>query len=188
MVEPSAPFTRFFSRRELSGLEGEPIRESATEEERAAIAAAFDLPSLLRLDVAAAIAREGADGWRLEGEIFAEATQTCVVTLEPVEATVREPFLRVFRPMTEEEAEALWNDVTLDPLGDDPPEPLGEGIDLGAVALEALALGLDPYPRAPGANFAPQRAAPPGAAPLDDDALRPFAALEALKRGAGDEG
>lgn len=188
MVDPSAPFIRFFSRRELSGLEGKPISESASAEERAAIAAAFDLPAIGRLDVVASLSREGADGWRLEGEILAEATQTCVVTLEPVEATVREPFLRVFRPMTEEEVAALENDVMLDPLGDDPPEPLGEGIDLGAVALETLALGLDPYPRAPGASFAPQRATPPGATPLTDEALRPFAALEALKRQAGDEG
>jgi len=34
------------------------------------------------------------------------------------------------------------------------PEPLiGGGVDLGALAIESLILGLDPYPRKPGAVF-----------------------------------
>ena len=43
-------------------------------------------------------------------------------------------------------------DVALD--DEDPPEALGEGIDVGAVALETLTLALDPYPRAKGVAFA----------------------------------
>ena len=42
-------------------------------------------------------------------------------------------------------------------------------IDLGALAAEFFALGLDPYPRKPGAEFV----APPEPAPPDS----PFAAL-----------
>jgi hypothetical protein len=38
----------------------------------------------------------------------------------------------------------------------DQPDPIVEGrIDLGALAAEFMALGLDPYPRKPGAAFAP---------------------------------
>jgi hypothetical protein len=57
----------------------------------------------------------------------------------------------------------------------DPPEPIINGvIDLGRLATDALLLGVDPYPRKPGAVFEPQVAA---ANPED----HPFAALKALK-------
>ena len=37
---------------------------------------------------------------------------------------------------------------------EDEPDPIIEGkIDLGALAAEFFALGLDPYPRKPGASF-----------------------------------
>ena len=42
--------------------------------------------------------------------------------------------------------------------GEDAPDPIVDGkIDLGALAAEFLALGLDPYPRKPGVAFAPPR-------------------------------
>ena len=50
----------------------------------------------------------------------------------------------------------------------------------GAVATEFLLLGLDPYPRKPGAVF--------DAPPADDPASRPFAALAALKKGETPKG
>ena len=58
---------------------------------------------------------------------------------------------------------------------DDPPEAIRDGvIDLGAVATEFLLLGLDPYPRKPGAVF--------DAPPAGDPKSHPFAALAALKK------
>ncbi len=60
-------------------------------------------------------------------------------------------------------------------MAEDPPEPIVNGaIDLGALAVEFLMLGLDPYPRKPGAVFEPV------IAPVDP-ADHPFAALGALK-------
>jgi hypothetical protein len=55
-------------------------------------------------------------------------------------------------------------------------EPLiGGSVDLGALATEFLILGLDPYPRKPGAIFQP---------PMDlEPEEGPFAALAALKKG-----
>jgi hypothetical protein len=62
-----------------------------------------------------------------------------------------------------------WND----------PEPLEGGIvDLGALATEFLILGLDPYPRKPGAVFVP-----PQGADLDQG---PFAALGRLAKRRND--
>ena len=53
---------------------------------------------------------------------------------------------------------------------DDAPEPLVDGtVDLGAIATEFLILGIDPYPRKPGAVFE--------APPAGDGSAHPFAAL-----------
>ena len=67
-------------------------------------------------------------------------------------------------------------------MDSDPPEPVEDGhIDLGAVAAEFLALGLDPYPRKPGIAFsgdglvAEQDEAP------EEKPDNPFAALARLK-------
>ena len=53
-------------------------------------------------------------------------------------------------------------------------------VDLGAIATEYFLLGIDPYPRKPGAEFQPTGAGDGGA--------KPFAALAALKKlGPGDK-
>ncbi len=97
--------------------------------------------------------------------------QTCVVTLEPIESDLTELIDLVFAPA----AQAQDKDLKLD---DEPPEMLVDGkIDLGAIATEFLLLGIDPYPRKVGAQFAPVKA--------DDASARPFAALEALKKRLG---
>ncbi len=63
-------------------------------------------------------------------------------------------------------------------VGDDQPEPLiGGMLDLGAIATEFLILGIDPYPRKAGVEFAPPK--------VEDDAPHPFAALAALKKRPG---
>ena len=67
----------------------------------------------------------------------------------------------------------------LDPDEDDEIEPLGDRIDLGLVATEALALALPAYPRKPGASSG----RPTLGLPATDasDAVKPFAALAALR-------
>ena len=50
-------------------------------------------------------------------------------------------------------------------------------VDLGALAIEFLILGIDPYPRKAGAQFA--------APAVEDASEHPFAALEALKKPLG---
>lgn len=76
-------------------------------------------------------------------------------------------------------------------MPDDEAEALPAALDLGGVMLEALALALPPYPRAPGAEPGAETGAKtgaktragPGAEPPTDEALRPFAGLrDALKR------
>ncbi|PJF10910.1 DUF177 domain-containing protein [Pseudorhodobacter sp. MZDSW-24AT] len=112
----------------------------------------------------------------LEAELEAEIEQPCVVTLAPVPAKIRETVTRRFV--------ADWVEPSGDEVEmpeDDSAEPIPEVIDVGAVALEALVLALPQYPRAPGAELGELVATPPGAEPLRDVDLKPFASLAALK-------
>jgi hypothetical protein len=86
----------------------------------------------------------------------------------------------VFVPQNEMSSQAGSAEKRL-PQGE-PTETLRDGIvDLGAIATEFLILGIDPYPRKPGAVFdAPQA--------KENVAAQPFAALAALKKGKSGQG
>jgi uncharacterized metal-binding protein YceD (DUF177 family) len=146
------------------------VADSAT---RDAIAKAAGLAALPRLEAGFDLTRQGADGLRVVGRVSANVVQNCVVTLEPIESEIDEPVDLVFLADVEPATDA----VDIQALEtDDPPEAIRDGvIDLGAVATEFLLLGLDPYPRKPGAVF--------DAPPAGDPASNPFAALAALKKG-----
>lgn len=140
---------------------------------RGAIAKAAGLAALPRLEAGFDLTRQGADGLRAVGRVSATVVQNCVVTLEPIESQINEAVDLVFLPDVAPPAGA----VDLEALeADEPPEAIRDGvIDLGAVATEFLLLGLDPYPRKPGAVF--------DAPPAGDPVSHPFAALAALKKG-----
>lgn len=119
---------------------------------------------------------------QVKGTLTAEVVQTCVVTLEPVPASVAESFSALFSP----EVAEVGEETILDPFADDEdlPEPLIDGaIDIGELTAQHLSLALDPYPRAPGVEFpgfdddAPEAEAEAGPPPSG-----PFGALAALKR------
>jgi Large ribosomal RNA subunit accumulation protein YceD len=142
---------------------------------RAAVARVVGLRDLPRLEGRFDVTRHGADGLHVTGSVSATVGQNCVVTLEPIENDIEESVDLIFQPRQEraskgEETEAeprdvKWND----------PEPLVGGmVDLGALATEFLLLGLDPYPRKPGAVFEP----PPDRKPDGG----PFAALAKLTK------
>jgi uncharacterized metal-binding protein YceD (DUF177 family) len=121
------------------------------------------------------VTRRGA-GLAVKGTVSAQVRQTCVVTLDPVENTVEETVDLVFLPNASEVG-AAGTETDRD---DDSIEPLvGDTIDLGTIATEFLILGVDPYPRKPGAVFTP---------PAQDGESHPFAALKALKKGSGGGG
>lgn len=140
----------------------------ATEPVRADIARLAGLRELPRLAAVFDLTLRG-PGVHVAGQVSAHLGQTCVVTLEPIESDLTESIDLVFAPPSQAK----------DPKSDEePPELLVDGkIDLGAIATEFLLLGIDPYPRKAGAEFAPVKA--------EDASARPFAALEALKKRLG---
>ena len=134
---------------------------------RAAVAELANVRELPELSAVFDLTRQGA-GAHASGRVSAVVGQTCVVSLEPMESTLDEPIEVTFSPSGEA--------VTTD--DEEPPEPLvGDSIDLGALATEFLLLGIDPYPRKAGAQFAPPKVAEGGE--------HPFAALATLKKGPG---
>jgi hypothetical protein len=154
-----------------TGLHLDLSADAATRQSVAVFAGVNAVPQLA---VAFDVTRRG-NGLHVQGEVHATVVQTCVVSLEPVENEVREQVNLVFSPPR---APALdgQNAADVDPATGDPPEPLIGGVaDLGSVAAEFLLLGIDPYPRKPGATFRPPAADDPGA--------HPFAALAKLKDG-----
>jgi hypothetical protein len=110
------------------------------------------------------------------GRVQARIGQSCVVTLDPIENLIDEAIDLIFAPQSQLSAlAAAVDDGDSDAATPDPPEAIVGGvIDLGRVATDALFLGIDPYPRKPGAVFEPP------AAPVDPED-HPFAALKALK-------
>jgi uncharacterized metal-binding protein YceD (DUF177 family) len=141
---------------------------SADAAVRDSVAQLAGLRALSRLEASFDLNRRG-EGVAVRGEVRARVGQTCVVTLEPIENDVLETIDLLFMPAGENE------DLATAKRKGEPPEPLENGvIDLGAIAVEFLVLGLDPYPRKSGVEFS---------RPEDEDErAHPFAALAALKK------
>jgi uncharacterized metal-binding protein YceD (DUF177 family) len=140
------------------------------------VAVQLAVEAVADLTVEAAI--EAVDGvFRCRGEVRAEVVQACVVSGEPVVQHVVAPFERFLIVGVAPGAEPT---VDVDPDERDVDYLAEPAVDLGVIAVEELALALDPYPRAAAAD-----------ALLDacneavDDAAgrRPFAVL-ARPRGA----
>lgn len=156
------------------GLELE--RKASTEECRS-LARALDILEVRSLVVRYGLAAHGRSrdtgrGAKISGELEAEVVQACVVTLEPVPQTVREPIAVELR-----DAAAIDPTADIDPEEEADLEPLDPdgSIPLGRIVYEVLAAGLDPFPRAPEATVTwsdpATRANPPSA----------FAALDRLR-------
>ena len=121
---------------------------------------------------------------KVTGFVAASLTQTCGVTLAPVPATLKEAVDVSFTTLAPPKAAGKKADFDIEELvalgAEDPPEEaLGGHVDLGELAVVHLALGLDPYPRAPGAAFkAPSWVEKDG----KSEAQSPFAVLAKFKK------
>lgn len=131
---------------------------STDERERQALAGLWKVLSVEELSATLHLNRWKRDGIRMRGHFRLVLTQACVVTLAPVQATIEEDFEQVYLPEGSKLARRPANDMgelVLDPEGPDLPEVFsGDSIDAGLAVAEFAALAIDPYPRAPGAEFA----------------------------------
>ena len=155
---------------------GRHLDLAADEPARAAIAELAGVAGLPRLVAGFDVTPHGRDGLHVVGRVTATVDQNCVVTLDPIESLIDEPIDLVFVPGATSSEES--DDVAELEMPVEGPEELVDGaIDLGAIAIEFLILGIDPYPRKADAVFEAPAAG-------DDPVAHPFAALAAL---AGEE-
>ena len=153
------PLSRLYAVSELRD-NGHEIVIVANSGELAGLAALNGLPAIARLDAGFRVAKRGRHGLTIKGQVRARVTQTCVVSLEPFETDIDESFDVRFEPQKPKRDVPVADAVDFASLPeDDPPDLIVDGrVDLGALAGEYLALGLDPYPRKPGAVFDAQAA------------------------------
>ncbi|MBP2230365.1 uncharacterized metal-binding protein YceD (DUF177 family) [Azospirillum agricola] len=182
---PAPEFSRFVS---ADAVRRADLTETieATESERRRLAERLELESIDRLTATIRLrAVRGGQMIRVSGRLEADVVQTCVVSLDPVPAHVDERFEALFAP--ESLIEDPGAEIDIDPYesDEDAPEPMvNNRIDIGELTAQHLSLGLDPYPRAGGADFAgydegmDDEAA---AEPEEPQKPNPFAVLGQLK-------
>ncbi len=150
------------------GEDARAITVTAEAAECAALAERFGLLGLERLEGRFTVRRD-ASGILVEGQVRAAAIQACSITGEPIAATVDEEARLRFVEEADESEEVELDEDAIDVL------PIEDGaIDLGEAAAETLALSLDPFPRAPGAEEKLREA---GVIPEEE--ARPYSALAA---------
>lgn len=150
--------------------EGVEVEVEATEEERSALAKDFKLPAIHELR--ARFRLSGSERRvHVDGQVEARISQICIVTLDLFDTETREQVEVDFAKPGSRASQVAASNADHDA----PDEITGGAIDVGALAAEFLALGLDPYPRKPGATFSFET----GEAAADS----PFAGLKTLKEG-----
>lgn len=187
-TQPEAKSTSEFSHRIPLAKTGRPLREyvEANAEEREGLRKRFGLLSLDRLSCIFDLKR-GADNIVLaEGHIQAQLEQACIITGEPVEEVIDEPFSLRFVPASDmPDDEDIDIEALLQEDADDIPYD-GRMIDLGEAAAEQLALCLAPYPRRAGAGLETFVEVTPSDDELDErrDTARdnPFDVLKKLRK------
>lgn len=154
------------------GTAARAVTIEANEAERAALATRFGFAAIDRLAAEARLVTKS--GMIVaDGRVTASVIQSCVVTGEPLPAEVVEDFSLRFLSEAdaagEEEIELAAEDCDTVFYG-------GDTIDLGEAVAETVALALDPFPRAPGADEALR-----AAGVISEAEAGPFGALKGLK-------
>ena len=168
---------------DVAALKGQrtEIDVAATPDEAAALARRFGVDGISNLTAHVTLTPfASGNKVALKARFGADVAQTCVVTLAPLTNRIEGEFLAEF-------VERAFNDdpdeIEFSVDEDDPPEPIVEGrLEFGELIAQNLGLGIDPFPRAPGAVFEPISV---GEDPLGDEPAEeksnPFAVLERLK-------
>jgi uncharacterized metal-binding protein YceD (DUF177 family) len=111
---------------------------------RAGLVQRFGLLALDRLTATLEVRREAA-GIGVRGAVCGEGAQPCAISGDPVPFRLTETVALLLTTAAPGggEVELSADDLDVEPLA-------GDVIDVGEIAAQALALGLDPYPRRPG--------------------------------------
>lgn len=142
-----------------------------------ALAGDLGLSALKKLRFTGDLTPLGARDWQLQAHLGATVVQPCVVTLDPVTTRIEEDVRRQYLAAYTDVAASADAGDEIEMPEDDTIEALPATLDLGAVMVEALALALPHWPRAPGVDLGAISVTEPGREPLRDADMRPFAML-----------
>ncbi len=186
MQEAGNEYVRFVNVEKL-GRDPITFTLNPTEEERADLAKRLKIVAVNSLTASGELNRlEKRSRIELTGRVEAEVVQSCVVTLEPVTQKIEENYTVCYTfnkaDITLEDAEYV---VSLEEA--DLPDLIEDGqIDVVQAVMEQVALALDPYPRAEGADssdsaqFLSQSEGKSEADEPEKETHRPFANLKEL--------
>jgi uncharacterized metal-binding protein YceD (DUF177 family) len=155
---------------------GRQYRFEMDEAQRRAVAETLGVPEVQAFVGDFEVRPLRGHSYSVRGKVEATVVQTCVVTLDPFPQEVAEEVDVTLMRAEDLDPASRGKEALVDAVETEGPEVFHRGrIDLGVIATEHLALGLDPYPRAPGADF--------GGHIEDDSEVRPspFAGLADLK-------
>jgi hypothetical protein len=188
MTPLKSEFSRPLALSDLSKLPSDgvlPVVFDATADECMALAQRLGVPAIefVRVEGHAKPARgpvAGEPAMRIVATVRARLQQVCMVTLVPFDTEVVEPF----DVLCASELDGLpeWDeDMDIDTLLEqDDVELLVDGaVDVGELAAQFLALGVDPHPRKPGVELPSSYF---GDEPIEDEPANPFAELAKLRQ------
>jgi len=113
-----------------------------------ALAQRFKILSIEKFEAQFLVLNEdNVEGFFIEGNLYAELTQACIVTLEPVHEIVKTSVYFKIRPMPKD------GEPEVDDEEDDIEYIKNSRIDVGEVMTQYLSLAINPYPRKEGVLF-----------------------------------
>ena len=156
---------------ELEGVETN-FDLKAESNERSALAGRFGLQGVDVFQLSITVKHpRNKNAVQVNGRLYAEIIQNCVVSLIPIENTINEVFEVIFYDKNQLVSEELFNGEQFEIYEDDT-------IDLGEFGAQELALATNPYPRAEG--IADETIGP--YLPTNDNTkTNPFAPLAGIK-------
>lgn len=148
MSEPGE-FSRMI---DLRSIGPEPVKLSATAEERAALARRFELVAIKRLEAQITLEPDG-DAIAANGTLSADIVQNCAISGDDLPQKIREQLAMRFVPAKNAPADPD-EEIELD--ADELDEMFFEGtaFDLGEAVAQSLALAIDPFAVGPEADEA----------------------------------
>jgi hypothetical protein len=144
--------------------QGKSYEIAPDDAEREAIARRLGIESLNALRARLRVSREERGYvFQVQGELSADVTQSCVITLEPVDSKIEDSFeawyadhgqaLSFKRAQHDAQSKKDTGDLPILEEHED-PEPIENGrIDLGELVIQYLSLSINPYPQKEGVDY-----------------------------------
>lgn len=161
--------------------EAKSFELAATAEQLAEVTERFDLVAIKTMTATVSISSKGPEeGILIEGKVRSELVQRCITSLADVPEVVDVPFsLLLVDPETADRMDA--DESYLDAEQPEYDALEGDTVDIGEIIAQTVAISMNPYPRAEGAELAGVTKAGISFNEPELEKKNPFAALGKLK-------